>query len=254
MNSAQFRFYAELNDFLPAHRRAREFACETDGRQSVKHLIEAFGVPHTEVDLILVNGESVGFGYLVQDGDRVSVYPVFEAFDITPLSQVRPIPLRQTRFAADVHLGHLTAYLRMAGFNTVCEPGWDDGELAASAAREHRIVLTRDRDLLKRRSVTHGYFVRGTSPRLQLLEVLRRFDLARSLAPFSRCMRCNGELEDVTREAVEDQVPLQSRRHAGQFRRCRRCAQVYWDGSHYRRMSLFIAQIKREMETWSSST
>ena len=243
MKQASFRFYAELNDFLPQEKRARSFEYGFTDRQSIKHLIEALGVPHTEVDLVLINGESVDFDRIVEDGDRVSVYPVFEAFDIAPLTRVRPHPLRETRFIADVHLGKLAAYLRMVGFDTVYESRVDDEALALLAAREHRIVLTRDRDLLKRRAVTHGYFVRETGARLQLAEVLERFDLGGSVAPFTRCMKCNGRLEDVSAAEVADQVPPLSRRHAAHYRRCARCSQVYWDGSHYRRMQLFVAQI-----------
>ncbi len=243
VKAACFRFYAELNDFLPPEKRARSFEYRFSGKQSVKHLIEALGAPHTEVDLVLINGDSAGFGRIVEDGDHVSVYPVFEAFDIAPLSRVRPRPLRRTRFVADVHLGKLAAYLRMLGFDTLWASGLNDDQLAGIAADEKRIILTRDRDLLKRRSVTHGYFVRGTAARLQLAEVIGRFDLAASVEPFTRCMKCNGEPADVAAEEVENQVPPLSRRHAARYRRCGGCGQVYWDGSHYRRMQLFIAQV-----------
>ena len=243
MKQAHFRFYAELNDFLAPDKRAKTFLYPFQGRQSVKHLIEALGVPHTEVDLVLVNGQSADFGVMVEDGDRVSVYPVFESFDVAPVSRVRPRPLRQTRFVADSHLGRLAAYLRMLGFDTLYRNDYRDEDLSQVSSGEHRIVLTRDRGLLKRKAVTHGYFVRETSFRRQLMEVLDRFDLRGSLSPFTRCMRCNGVLEEVAREAVEEQVPPRSRQHADQFHRCRDCGQVYWNGSHYRRMQKFIAQV-----------
>src|SRR5205823_3014382 len=76
------RFYAELGDFLAPGRRQIAFDQAVKDRASIKDVIESLGVPHTEVDLILVNGESVDFSYHVQDGDRISVYPVFEALDI----------------------------------------------------------------------------------------------------------------------------------------------------------------------------
>ena len=243
MKQAHFRFYAELNDFLPLAKRARSFGYGFSGRQSVKHLIEALGVPHTEVDLVMINGESSEFSRMVEDGDRVSVYPVFEAFDIAPLSRVRPRPLRRTKFIADVHLGKLASYLRMLGFDTLWEAGLDDEDLAGTASREKRIILTRDRDLLKRKSVTHGYFVRQTAARLQLAEVIERFDLAASVEPFTRCMKCNGELADVAAEEVAGLVPPLSRQHAAHYRRCGGCRQVYWDGSHFRRMQFFIVQM-----------
>jgi len=145
MATAFFRFYAELNDFLPRRRRQREFAVPLDGSPAVKHVIEALGAPHPEVDLILVNGQAVDFSYHLQDGDRVSVYPVFETFDITPLNRLRPHPLRQPRFVLDGHLGRLAAYLRMLGFDTLYTPHAEDERLAQLASDEKRILLTRDR-------------------------------------------------------------------------------------------------------------
>lgn len=248
MQRAWFRFYAELNDLLPADLRQVEFPYEFQGRQSVKHLIEALGVPHTEVDLILINGESCGFSRLVQDGDRISVYPVFEALDVAPVSQVRSKPLRQTRFVADAHLGRLAAYLRMLGFDTLYRNDFDDAEVTALAVEERRILLTRDRDLLKHKSITHGYFIRETAPRRQLVEVLRRFDLSRSLAPFTRCMRCNSRLAAIGREDAGEEVPPRSRAHARRFLRCEGCGKLYWDGSHYRRMKGLVEQVLTELD------
>jgi len=194
MAAARFRFYAELNDFLPLESRGcyleRQFA--TGG--SVKDFIESFGVPHTEVDLVLVNGETVDFSYRVRDGDGVSVYPVFESFDIAPVSRVRPAPLRDLRFVLDVHLGRLAAYLRMAGFDATYRNDAADAELAEAAERERKVLLTRDRYLLMRTKVDRGYWVRSADPRQQLAEVLKRFQLADSLRPFTRCLVCNGEL------------------------------------------------------------
>src|SRR6185369_2654633 len=103
--TATFRFYAELNDFLAPERRGREFTCRCARAATAKHMIEALGVPHTEVELVLVNGESASFERLLADGDRIAVYPKFEALDITPLLRVRERPLRVTRFVADAHLG-----------------------------------------------------------------------------------------------------------------------------------------------------
>lgn len=240
LKRAQFRFYAELNDFLPAEKRMVPFEYEFCGEQSVKHLIEAAGVPHTEVDLILINGEPSDFARIVADGDRVAVYPMFEAFDVGPVTRVRPDALREPRFVLDAHLGRLAAYLRMMGFDTRHQQDADDVELAAISAAEHRILLTRDRELLKRRAVTHGYYVRDSDPRRQLVEVVRRFDLVRLVVPFRRCLRCNTVLEPARRKDVLDAVPDRSRKHFNDFRRCPGCGRVYWGGSHYRRMSRLI--------------
>ncbi|MDH3268303.1 MAG: twitching motility protein PilT, partial [Ignavibacteria bacterium] len=81
MHTIYLRFYEELNDFLPEERKKKRFVHNYIDRASVKDLIESIGVPHTEVDLILVNGKSVNFKYLIDDRDEVSVYPVFESFD-----------------------------------------------------------------------------------------------------------------------------------------------------------------------------
>lgn len=243
---ALFRFYAELNDFLPVEKRMVAFEYEFNGKQTVKHLIEAAGVPHTEVDLVLVNSEPVDFARVIKDGDFVSVYPVFEGLDVSPASRVRPKPLRVTRFVLDAHLGRLAAYLRMLGFDTQHRSDFDDAELARISAEDHRILLTRDRELLKRNAVTHGYYVRETNARRQMVEVMRRFDLTGSLQPFSRCMRCNTLLEPAAKPDVAANVPPRSLDHYDDFRRCPGCNRVYWGGSHFRRMKLLIARAVEE--------
>ena len=233
---ATFRFYAELNDHLPPGEQFRAIECEFFVPASVKAMIEGLGVPHTEVDLVLVNGVSRGFDWRVQDGDHISVYPVFEAFDIAGVTRLRPEPLREPRFVLDIHLGKLAAYLRMAGFDTFYRNCYTDAELAAISSREQRTLLTRDVGLLKRSEVTHGYFVRETAPRRQLAEVVKRFDLRRLLHPFTRCMRCNGVLQAASKEDVAAGLPERTGRLYEEFARCPECRRVYWKGGHYRRM------------------
>jgi uncharacterized protein with PIN domain len=239
---AFFRFYAELNDLLLAERRFVEFAHDFLDRATVKDRIESFGVPHTEVDLILVNGNPVDFAYRVADGDRVSVYPVFEALDIAPVVRLRPAPLRDPRFVLDIHLGRLAAYLRLMGFDSLYRNCFTDEQLAAISRDEHRILLTRDVGLLKRSAVTHGYFVRGTSAGRQLAEVVERFDLCRLVRPFSRCLRCNTPLEDVDKASVLADLPARTAELHEEFRRCPRCRRVYWKGGHWRRMRLILEE------------
>src|SRR5690606_17651684 len=188
----EVRFYAELNDFLPAERRQVAFRYAFEGTPAVKDTIEAIGVPHTEVDVILVDGRSVDFAYRLQGGERVAVYPVFERFDVAGVTRLRPAPLRVTRFIADVHLGALARHLRLVGFDTVWERDLADEDIIRRALAERRIVLTRDRGLLKDGRVTHGYWLRNTDPRQQLGEVVRALDLAGRLQPYTRCMQCNG--------------------------------------------------------------
>jgi uncharacterized protein with PIN domain len=199
MAEAMFRFYAELNDFLPSSRRYVSFAHPFQLRASVKDLIEALGVPHTEVDLVLVNGEPMDFSYLVGQGDRISVYPFFESLDITSLVRVRPEPLPEPRFVLDTHLGRLAAYLRMLGFDTLFRNDYADEELALISSHEHRILRTRDAGLLKRSVVTHGYCVREINSGRQVIRVLQHFDLLSAIVPFQRCLRCNGLLHPAAK-------------------------------------------------------
>ncbi len=236
MKQATLRFYAELNDFLPPERRFADSTVSFHVSPAVRDVIESLGVPHTEVDLILANGKSADFSYPVQDGDRVSVYPVFESMDITPVLRLRPHPLRKPRFVLDVHLGRLAAYLRLFGFDTLYRADHTDGELARISSEEDRILLTRDVGLLKRAAVTRGRFVRSTNPRLQLAEVLERFDLGAAAVPFSRCLACNGMLAPVAKAGVEGRAPAGVLARHDEFLECRECRRVYWKGTHYDRM------------------
>ena len=234
MGTVYIRFYAELGDLLPAYRRGVEFSQDFPAGGAVKDLIEGLGVPHTEVDLVLVDGQSVDFGHRVADGARVSVYPVFEALDISPITHVRSRPLREPRFAADVHLGRLAGFLRLAGFDTLYRSDWADRELVEVARREHRVILTRDRGLLMRVAVTHGYLVRQTASRSQLEEVLERFDLRGLLRPLSRCSVCNEPVDSVEKEQVADRLQGRTARHYNEFWLCTGCGRIYWRGAHWR--------------------
>ncbi len=236
MTPVQLRFYEELNDFLPPERRKTAFAHELTRRTSVKDLIESFGVPHTEVEVILVNGNSVDFSYIVRPGDRISVYPVFESLDVTPVIRLRDKPLRDPRFVVDANLGQLARYLRLLGFDAIYRNDFTDEEVAQIAHQEKRIVLTRDRRLLQHKIITHGYFVRADKPREQVREILARLQLHGALRPYTRCLRCNGELEDVDKEAVLEQLEPKTRLYYDRFRRCKDCGQAYWRGSHFNRM------------------
>lgn len=236
------RFYAELNDFLSPVRRQTTIQRELAGPTAVKDLIEGLGVPHTEVDLILINGESVNFDRRVADGDHVSVFPVFESIDIGAVTRVRPEPLRELRFVVDGHLGRLAAYLRLAGFDTLYGRDCGDEELAAIASRERRVLLTRDQPLLMRRAITRGYFVRATEPRRQLREVVGRFDLASAAQPFRRCLRCNTLLRPVPKSEVLDRLPPKTRQRYSVFYRCAGCDRIYWQGTHAAALERLLAQ------------
>lgn len=240
----EFRFYEELNDYLPPALRKRSFTRIVPGSPSVKDAIEAIGVPHTDIDLILVDGRSVPFAHRLRGGERVAVYPVFERFDITPLHRLRPKPLRHPRFVADVHLGTLARYLRLLGFDTVYRNDHADPELARVAARQRRILLTRDVGLLKRKIVTRGHWLRAHDPEAQLEEVSSALQLGRLIKPFTRCLACNTPLTPIERVDVRDDVPPRVYRRFRKFVRCRRCRRVYWRGTHFQRLQRLVGRVR----------
>ena len=233
---ATFRFYEELNDFIPPAWRKIAFDYAFNGTPSVKDSIEAIGVPHPEIDLILVDDVSVGFDHLLNGGERVAVYPMFERVDISSLTRLRPDPLREPRFVADVHLGKLARYLRLLGFDTIYDRDYDDATITAISVEQRRLILTRDKGLLKRKEVTRGYWLRNIQPRLQIAEVVKAFDLHRLVRVFSRCMVCNHTVETVAEAAVRDALPAGRRGRFEQVSQCPGCGRLYWPGSHYDRL------------------
>ena len=234
---AYFRFYAGLNDFFPSRKRAlKEHIFNFYGKNTVKDAIQSFNIPHTQVDLIIVNGVSVGFDHMLKAGDRVSVYPVFETIDISPLTRLRPKPLREPAFILDVHLGKLARLMRMAGFDTLYRNDLEDDEIIEISVREHRIILTRDIGILKHNLVTHGHWMHNTNPEKQFKEVVHRFDLKGDVNTFTRCLKCNGTLKEVPKNVVYDKLPECVKKHFDEFWQCSSCGNVYWKGSHYDRM------------------
>lgn len=242
---AEFRFYAELNDFLPPERRGAAFSHAFRGTPTVKDVLQALGVPHTEVELILVDGRSVGFDQRLCGGERVAAYPVFESFHIGPMVRLRAAPLRYTRFLLDGHLGKLARLLRLLGFDTHYARDLEDAAIVDLAAVEGRIILTRDRDLLKRSKVTHGYWLRAADPWKQAVEVVVRFDLTMDARPFTRCLACNGALRQVEKACVLPQLPEAVARSYERFTICTRCGRVYWAGTHHARLRQQAAELLR---------
>jgi hypothetical protein len=244
------RFYEELNDFLPPSRRKVRFTRTLPAPTTVKDFIEACGVPHPEVDLILVNGVSVDFTYLLGDGDDVSVYPVFESLDIRALGGVTRLqerPLRRLCFAADRDLGRLTRKLRLLGLDVAYDPGWETHDLIAVMQRTGRVILTHSRGLLMRKAVVRGYCVRAREPLAATVEVIHRFDLAGGLAPFTRCTVCNGVLHPVAKEEIIDQLQSNTRRLHDTFTRCSRCSRIYWPGSKAKKLAAFVEAVQARL-------
>ena len=252
MLRATFRFYAELNDHLPPEHQRVPFEQELSDQATVRDSLKLLAVPESEIDLVLVNGVSVDLSYAVREGDKVSIYPVFESFDISSVEKIHSRPLRQSRFILDVHLGKLAYHLRMLGFDTLYRNDYRDSDLLTISTTEGRVLLTKDKKLLEEPTVTRGYCVRGKEPREQLLEVLRRFDLFNSTDPFTRCLLCNTLLRPVSKEAVLHRLPEKVRELFNEFQLCPTCDRVYWKGSHYEKMEKFIEGVMGDNQNGTS--
>jgi uncharacterized protein with PIN domain len=246
MTQAYFRFFAELNDLLPIERRQKMIVYRLKGPVAVKHPIEAFGVPHTEVNLILVNGAPVGFSYLVAEEDRIDVYPSGSGIDLETPRRLRPELPSPPRFVVDGHLGQLTAYLRLFGFDALYQNDFHDEELAQIAFDDQRVLLTRDVRLLMRKNIIHGYWLRSKIPKEQIKEVLRRFRLRSNVFPWHRCLRCNGRLRKIAKHEIEDRLEPLTKKYFHEFHICQNCDQIYWKGSHYSSLRQFIEEIAGE--------
>lgn len=230
--SAEFRFYGALNDFLPPPLRQTTRRYAFNGHPGIKDPIEVFGVPHTEVELIIVNGESVGFDYQLQANDRVAVFPLFKDLDIAALRRLRKPCAADPRFVLDVNLGKLAKRLRILGFDCLYRNDYSDAEVANISAKEQRVVLTRDRRLLFAKQITYGYWVRTVHVQRQVEEVIRRFELQAIIRPFKRCLLCNGLLAQVAKADVLDRLEPKTRLYYELFYRCADCGRIYWEGSH----------------------
>jgi len=246
MTRATIRFQFELNDFLPPDQRGREIAYKIKGPVAIKHSIEALGVPHVEVAHILVDGDAVGFFYLVGEGDRLEIFPARQEVDDEPIRSLRPLPSYPARFVVDGHLGQLAKYLRLLGFDTLYQVEIEDWEIAQVSQDQERILLTRDVRLLMRKNIVHGYWLRSKEPAEQIMEVLGRYRLMDTVAPWRRCLRCNGEVHKVTKAEIMDRLEPLTKLHYQEFHVCQECDQIYWKGSHYRPLRKFVQEIMDE--------
>lgn len=243
LSQATFRFYSELNDFLPIELRGVEVRYTFAQRPTIKDAIEGLGIPHVEVEVILIHGRSVDFTAHLRDGDRVSVYPMFESLDVGEVLRLRPSPLRNPRFLADAHLRKLARLLRLLGFDTLYDNRSNDRRLVEIAEAESRIILTRDRQLLKHGGVSRGYWVRSVDSMLQAREILRRFDLRERVAPFRRCTTCNGVIRPVDKADVLERIPPKTAAWLDEYFACSSCGKLYWHGTHAERLKQRVAQI-----------
>ena len=247
LGHVEVRAYAELNDFLAPELRGATVRRPFRPHQTVKDVLEAMGIPHTEIDLILVNGDPADFDHRPTAGDRIAAYPMFEALDVGSTTRLRPVPLREPRFVVDVNLGRLARLIRVLGFDVWWSSDADDATLAHISLDEQRILLTRDRGLLKRRAITHGLFVHSQDPEEQTLEVIRRLDLRQRLAPLTRCLHCNGKLAAVAKHEVVDQLEPLTRQYYEEFSRCAECGRIYWAGSHHAKLLSLVERLRRQL-------
>ena len=238
----RLRFHGDLNVFLRSRAGDAVIERRLAEKTSIKDIIESCGVPHPEVDLILVDDQPVGFGYTLANDAKVEVFPV-ENRD-TNRTEKRLQTISIARFVADGHLGALTRNLRLLGFDVVYPKNADDRQLLEVMARESRALLTRDRRLLMHAIVQHGYYPRSQNADEQTIEVIRRFDLLELIAPFTRCLRCNALLEAAAKADVIDKLEPLTKIYYDQFRRCPDCKQIYWSGSHFPKLQKRIEEIR----------
>ena len=237
-----FRFHGSAGDFLPPEKRHRSFHHRFRGTPSVKDRIETLGTPHTEVAFICIDGDFCGFERRLHGGERVEVHGAD-----SPVRALAPRlndpPGGEPRFVADVNLGRLARLLRLLGFDTLYRNDYCDPEVAAVSATQQRILLTRDRRLLMRREVRHGYFVRSDRPADQAPEVVRRFDLLARAHPFGRCSLCNGLVRKVEKADVLPLLEPRTKRYYDTFWQCHECGQVYWEGSHIEGLQQLMSEL-----------
>ncbi len=243
MPSATFRFHGSLATFRSGQSSIAAMSFERP--PSVKDAIESLGVPHPEVDLIVANGAPVDFAWSVPPASEIDVFGIDRPAEFAAIAGLVPPAPDPPRFVLDGHLGRLARYLRTLGFDTWYEPHADDERLAQVSAAEGRILLTRDRGLLKRAIVRLGYLPRSDDPAEQLREVADRYGLAARATPFTRCPRCNGSLVPRDREAVAARLADEPRtlRYFSEFAECPTCGSIYWRGSHYDRMRVALERI-----------
>lgn len=230
---ALFRFHGGLESLLVRRYRDEPVRYSFRDNPGIKDPIEAMGVPHTEVDVILVNARAVAFDYPLQQGDLVDVYPVRASLPVATPLRLAPQPPEPIGFILDVHLGKLARRLRLLGFDCCYRNDRDDVEIMTVALRERRIILTRDLGILKHRQVRHGYLVRSDQVDHQIREVLTRYALSDRVQLWRRCLVCNGLLKQVPKEAILDRLEPKTRLYYETFHRCTDCARIYWQGSHF---------------------
>jgi uncharacterized protein len=233
--SVVLSFGGDLGFFIKGARPEEPVLRVLAHKTSVKDIIEACGVPHPEIDLIICNGKPVDFSFQLETDAHLDVHPVSSE----SLPEFRLQERNVQAFVADGHLGKLAREQRDA----------DDRCLLATMIQENRALLTRDRPLLMHRVVKNGYYPRSQDPLQQTVEVIRRFGFGQKIAPFTRCLRCNGLLTRVAKESVMSRLEPLTRIYYNDFQKCSQCNNVYWRGSHadklHQQVELIIDRVRR---------
>ena len=240
MKQVSFRFYEELNNYLPLEKHKVWFEYIFADATSMQDALLSMEVPLDEIELILVNQQSKGLDYILQDGDRISVYPVFESFDLSGISQIREKPLRNPKFICDVHLGRLSKYMRMLGWDTLYSNQYSPDEMIAISCQEKRIILSRNYQLTRHKKVTHSYWIQSSCPVEQIKDLINKLDLSNKIIPLTRCLKCNQRLVPVEKKKIAHRLEALTAKYYNEFYVCPACDQIYWKGSHFERMSDFI--------------
>jgi uncharacterized protein len=230
---SSFIFHGSLTDFIKKSGQNPTTYVFT-GKPSVKDAFESLGIPHPEVARILRNGLKVDFSEHVFNGDKFELFPFSPDFFQKYLS---------LKFILDVHLGKLTHKLRMLGFDCYYNTVISKSMLLALSINENRTLLTRDSRLLMNKSTRNGYFIRSENPEIQLKDVIHYFSLCNDIHPFTRCLRCNGLLEEIKKEIVEEKIQPKTKIYFHVFHKCRSCQKIYWQGSHFTKMKAEISSL-----------
>ncbi len=238
----RLRFHGDLSVFLESKAGDAVIERRLAEKTSIKDVIESCGVPHSEVDLILVDEQTVGFDHTLANDAKVEAFPVGNCRTYRTEKQLQTI--RIVRFVADGHLGSLTRNLRLLGFDVAYRQNAEDRQLLEVMVRENRALLTRDRRLLMHGIVQHGYCPRSQNADEQTIEVVRRFDLSELITPFTRCLRCNAPLEAAAKADIIDKLEPLTKIYYDQFRRCPDCKQIYWMGSHFPKLQRRVEEIR----------
>jgi uncharacterized protein with PIN domain len=244
--TVRLNLHGDLDYFVRSGARGRRVERRLGEKTSVKDVIESCGVPHPEVDLILVNGQAADFDYAITSDADVELYPAGKTCLYSKYKRLQSITSQS--FVADGHLGRLTRNLRLLGFDVAYHPKAEDRQLLGIMQRENRALLTRDRRLLMHAVVKTGYCPRSQNAEKQTVEVIRRFDLLNSIAPFTRCLRCNAPLQKVSKAEIAERLEPLTKIYYEQFRRCTDCGQIYWAGSHFSKLQKRIGQIRANFD------